>query len=118
LTETELLTICHANLDHPAREAGLTLRSLSIPDGGPSPARTAEQKKLARASTISVMSGLGIMPPEGAPPPDNPGPPIQSPNKIFKLFHRPGNDVIASHLPSFFPNTEKKVLAKTARNSV
>jgi len=79
---------------------------------------------MARASTVSVMSGLGILPPGVAEPPPSPskGPvaPRPSPHQKLRNFfgHRPPSELITSHLPEFFPNTEKRALERTARNSV
>lgn len=113
------------NQDH----RGATPGPSSASSGGantvsPTP-RTAEQKRMARASTVSVMSGLGILPPSVAEPPASPtkdpaGPSRPSPHRKLRNFfgHRPPSELITSHLPEFFPNTEKRVLERTARNSV
>ncbi|KAG9103245.1 ATP binding [Ceratobasidium sp. 370] len=85
-------------------------------------------KRMDRASTISIMSGLGV---ESINPPMSPGgtPSIRSPSgnsflsgghkKLRNFFgQRPPSELITSHLPDFFPSTSKKVLQRTARNSM
>ncbi|KAG8687411.1 ATP binding, partial [Ceratobasidium sp. 394] len=87
-----------------------------------------DSKRMDRASTISIMSGLGV---ESLNPPMSPGgtPSIRSPSsnsflsgghkKLRNFFgQRPPSELIASHLPDFFPSTSKKVLQRTARNSM
>ena len=107
-----------------------------------------------RASTISVMAGLGVdglnqgqLPP---PPPLPPSPlPAARPNalssspvptaagtsatrspssgsfliskgrKMYNFFgHRPPSELISTHLTEYFPKVQKKVLERTARNSM
>ena len=177
LTEGELLSICHAPPDNPARERGLTLRRTNkgkrskalaqffgegppllsqrsnsptspvvLPTGEPdrdgnllSPrhamsfedAQTPVNTK--RASSISVLSGLGVPHPEKAL--DPPASPTSSagrkspagsarssskrPSKLRNFFgQRPPSELITTHLAEYFPFTEKKVLERTARNSM
>lgn len=104
-----------------------------------------------RASTISVMAGLGVdglkqnqQPPPplpfltaasaGAPPPPPPVPPASSSaarspssgsflinkgRKMYNFFgHRPPSELISTHLTEYFPKVQKKVLERTARNSM
>src|SRR6266403_1691548 len=95
LTEAQLLSVCHAPPNDPARERGLTLRRITkakrpkaigygvatSPTGfvfpskssGPEsddPSSTNEPsptpKRMKRASTVSVLSGLGVDDPEKA----------------------------------------------------
>ncbi|KDQ60791.1 hypothetical protein JAAARDRAFT_31768 [Jaapia argillacea MUCL 33604] len=178
LTEAELLAVCHAPPDDPARERGLTLRrtgkskrskflpgifgeSPPVPGQAGSPtsplfvgpklstgeedqdgnllspnratsfaaaqAQTAPNTK--RASSISILSGLGVRDPEKAleppspskksSPPPAPTPAKKVPSKLRNFFgQRPPSELITNHLPEYFPFTEKKVLERTARNSM
>lgn len=111
-------------------------------------------KKMNRASTVSVMSGLGVplgartsgesfrMPSNAkahsAGPPGNLSPDIggagsspsaRSPSagsflnrggrKMYNFFgHRPPSELISNHLADYFPYVQKKVLERTARNSM
>jgi mitogen-activated protein kinase kinase kinase len=152
LSESELLFICHAEPDNPAREHGLTLRRIGKPKrskvleryfGEPPPrpsspniiadsmanpdARTVKQ--MNRASSISILSGLGVPDPERAlaPPPDVASKPA-SPTPSFRsktqsklrnfLGQRPPSELITTHLQEYFPFTEKKVLERTQRQSM
>ncbi|QRV86100.1 mitogen activated protein kinase kinase kinase [Ceratobasidium sp. AG-Ba] len=86
-------------------------------------------KRMDRASTISIMSGLGV---ESVPMSPGGTPSIRSPSsnsflsgvsgghkKLRNFFgQRPPSELITSHLPDFFPSTSKKVLQRTARNSM
>ncbi|KAF8610126.1 Pkinase-domain-containing protein [Ceratobasidium sp. AG-I] len=104
----------------------LTPSSLKFPS---SATQGMSSKRMDRASTISIMSGLGAdhilnqpLSPGGAPS-------IRSPSsnsflsgghkKLRNFFgQRPPSELITSHLPEFFPSTSKKVLQRTARNSM
>jgi len=134
LTEAELLSICHAP-DHPTREYGLVLRRLPRTTNGPLTNLT--NKSTKRASSISILSGLGVRDPERAldaavsPPTSSisllgpsgrlsPASHISKrPSKLRNFFgQRPPSELITNHLTEFFPNAEKKVLQRTARNSM
>ncbi|KAJ7273745.1 hypothetical protein B0H12DRAFT_1090879 [Mycena haematopus] len=99
----------------------------------------AAAKKARRASAISVLSGLGVDDPERAlllePPsptrngdsPTPSGPPTpplttggkKRPTKLHNFFgQRPPSELITDHLTEYFPMTDKKVLARTARQSM
>ena len=113
------------NQDHRGATSGPSSASSGGANSPLPPVRTAEQKRMARASTVSVMSGLGILPPGVAEPPASPSkgpsaPQRSSPQRKLRNFfgHRPPSELITSHLPEFFPNTEKRALERTARNSV
>lgn len=152
LSESELLFICHAEPDNPAREHGITLRRIGKPKRSkalsryfgeappraptPSPVENAFNpdprtvKQMHRASSVSILSGLGVPDPERtlAPPlPDLPSKPA-SPTPSFRsktqsklrnfLGHRPPSELITTHLQEYFPFTEKKVLERTQRQSM
>lgn len=146
------MSICHAPPDHPSREPGLFLRrtakarrqedlnSSSSPSQGKFPNITAStlptSKSTKRASTMSVLSGLGVRDLERALEPPSPtsgaGPSLSGrsspasltasarrPSKLRNFFgQRPPSELITTHLSEYFPFTEKKVLQRTARNSV
>ncbi|KAF8910967.1 hypothetical protein CPB84DRAFT_1763028 [Gymnopilus junonius] len=132
LTEAELLSICHAP-DHPTRENGLVLRRIRRPDdrsGSPtSTISTGTTRSTKRASSVSILSGLGVQDPEKALEPISPSsgrfsPATQNsnakrPSKLRNFFgQRPPSELITNHLTEYFPNTEKKVLKRTARHSM
>jgi mitogen-activated protein kinase kinase kinase len=97
---------------------------LSTTKSGPIP------KRLKRASTVSVLSGLGVEDPEKAlESPSSPtlsdsgekGPVnfFRGPSKLHNFFgQRPPSELITNHLTEYFPFTEKKVLERTARHSM
>lgn len=145
MTEAQLLSICHSSPDEPAREHGLTLRqvgrgkpspsgstdnlnddSLLTPEDGPSEQTPASIKAMKRASSISILSGLGV-PVVEAPIHLSPNQsPTKSPttgrrgsSKLRNFFgQRPPSELITTHLAEYFPNTEKKVLERTRRQSM
>ena len=152
LTEAELLSICHAPPDDPSRENGLTLRRIgrrgqsktpSPRSGSPAVAAYGSEEDLLapnrmpmstkatkRASSISILSGLGVPNPEKALEPvastSTPtGSPTKTPNssrrpsKLRNFFgQRPPSELITTHLPEYFPNADKKVLERTRRQSM
>ncbi|THH17820.1 hypothetical protein EW146_g3073 [Bondarzewia mesenterica] len=178
LTEAQLLAVCHAPPDDPAREHGLTLRrtgkgkrskalaqifgenppapgqrnsptsplfvgpklstgeededgNLLSPSHGSFAATQAQAaKKMKRASSISVLSDLGVRDPEKAlESPSSPTQPssagkqtssfIKGPSKLRNFFgQRPPSELITNHLSEYFPFTEKRVLERTARHSM
>lgn len=80
-----------------------------------------------RASSVSILSGLGVPYPEKAlEPPASPNgssgrrsPSQKRPNKLRNFFgQRPPSELITTHLAEYFPFTEKKVLERTARQSM
>lgn len=108
-------------------------------DGRSSPApsklRITTSKATKRASSASVLSALGVRDPEKALDPPSPtsvqtgrsslsdsvSPQSDSkrPSKLHNFFgHRPPSELITTHLTEYFPNTEKKVLQRTARHSM
>jgi len=124
LTEAELLSICHAP-DHPTREHGLMLRRIRrLDDHSSGPSSTAGiSKNTNRASSISVLSGLGVH--DSEPPSATSGrlsPAAQNakrPSKLRNFFgQRPPSELITNHLTEYFPNAERKVLQRTARHSM
>ena len=159
LTEAQLLSVCLAPPNDPARERGLTLRRIAkakrpkaIGYGGAtsptsfvfpskSPAHEGDDpsstnnssptpKRMKRASTVSVLSGLGVEDPEKAL--ESPSSPtrtdsdekgstnlFKAPAKLRNFFgQRPTSELITNHLTEYFPFTEKKVLERTARHSM
>lgn len=138
LTEMQLLSICNAP-DHPARKHGLIVRRLRRDDRSTSPLSIASSKYLSpgqtskatkRASSISILSGLGVRNPERAlsdpPSPtaasdetlNSAWPKAKRPSKLRNFFgQRPPSELITDHLPEYFPMAEKKVL-RTARHSM
>ncbi|OBZ75595.1 Protein kinase byr2 [Grifola frondosa] len=155
LTEAQLLSICHAPPDDPAREYGLTLRVISRTKrpSGQSPtsmtfvvpgteedddddvplerlaAETTSSKATKRASSISILSGLGVKIPDKTPegpssstsssPSKSPTISKKGPSKLRNFFgQRPPSELITTHLAEYFPFTEKKVLERTRRQSM
>ncbi|KAG8940832.1 ATP binding [Tulasnella sp. 424] len=113
--------------------------SLAVPGrNSPTPRPNANSKKMHRASTVSIMSGLGAgpiwpglanlaalppTPPVGAPMAGSVTMEARSPTSIGKeatkklrnfLGQRPPSDIIYTHQQDFFPTVEKKVLERTA----
>ncbi|KAF8798060.1 Pkinase-domain-containing protein [Phlegmacium glaucopus] len=129
LTEAELLSICLAP-DHPTREHGLAVRRVQKSDdrtNSPSAVPSTSTKNTKRASSISILSGLGVRDPERALDPPSPtseqlNPAIvnaKRPSKLRNFFgQRPPSELITNHLTEYFPNAEKKVLERTARHSM
>ncbi|KAJ3920303.1 ste11-like protein [Lentinula edodes] len=137
LSEDELLSVCHAPLDHPTRENLLVLRRIARArrDGNVSPSQSkftrSTSKATKRASSYSILNVLGVQDPERALVPPlptaslspgrlSPGSASTSrPSKLRNFFgQRPPSDLIKNHLTEFFPNTEKKVLERTKRQSM
>ena len=139
------MSICHAPPDHPSREPGLFLRRAAKVrhqedlNGSSSPSlpnitTSTVSSKNKRASTMSVLSGLGVRDPEHVLEPSSPtsgaglsgrSSPVaftanaRRPSKLRNFFgQRPPSELITNHLSEYFPFTEKKVLQRTARNSV
>ena len=89
-------------------------------------------KKLNRASTVSIMSGLGVVPGKSgktttpsnssnrlAPDSQHRSPTSVIPRKARNFFgQRPPSELISSHLTDYFPQAEKRVLERTARRSI
>ena len=88
-------------------------------------------RKAKRASTVSVLSGLGVDPDKldahrtskiQGPPPGSPGPhpsPSKSQSKLRNFSgQRPPSELITQHLTAYFPAAEKKVLERTRRQSM
>ncbi|KAG6900863.1 hypothetical protein C0993_009981 [Termitomyces sp. T159_Od127] len=130
LTEAELLAICHASPDHRSREHGLIVRRLPLAnrydDRGAMFGSTSRATK--RASSISILSGLGVRDPERALDPPSPTSAAlnptaahhaaRRPSRLRNFFgQRPPSELITNHLTEFFPAIEKRVLERTARHS-
>ncbi|CCM02382.1 uncharacterized protein FIBRA_04477 [Fibroporia radiculosa] len=157
LTEAQLLSVCHAPLDDPSREYGLTLRligrtrrprarstspsspvfaskekdiddELLSPDNPLLGAQTPATKAMKRASSISILSGLGVQIPDKALESSTSSPTqsptktpasVKRPSKLRNFFgQRPPSELITTHLAEYFPFTEKKVLERTRRQSM
>jgi mitogen-activated protein kinase kinase kinase len=91
---------------------------------------------MRRASSISILSGLGVRDPERAleppasptaqpPPPPSQAqkspltPSFKATSKLRNFFgQRPPSELITTHLHDFFPATSRKVLERTARYSM
>jgi mitogen-activated protein kinase kinase kinase len=85
---------------------------------------------MKRASTVSVLSGLGVEDPERAlESPSSPTAPDSDETGATSVFkgrakarnffgQRPPSELITNHLTEYFPFTEKKVLERTARHSM
>ncbi|KAI6028744.1 Pkinase-domain-containing protein [Pisolithus orientalis] len=153
LSEAELLTVCRGPPD-PLKDQGLTLRRTAKARRNKSVGRDPDEereteaqkfpsssassvsqtgqraKAIKRASTISVLSGLGVRDPEKVLEP--PASPTQSPtssitpqtnsmkkpSKLRNFFgQRPPSELITTHLTEYFPFAEKKAL-RTARHSM
>lgn len=124
LTEAQLLDVIHANPDSPERDLGLHLRIVNTRR----PKATADEiKKMNRASSISILSSLGVPNPErtllsepqASPTRSIRSPDLNRPTKLHNFFgHRPPSELITTHLAAFFPFTEPKALVRTQRNSM
>lgn len=89
-----------------------------------SPSRASRSKKMNRASTVSIMSGLGVTMPDAPPSPSANRSPSSGSflgirRKPFYNFlgHRPPSELIANHLGEYFPAAKKRELEKS-RNSM
>ncbi|KAK7054831.1 ATP binding [Paramarasmius palmivorus] len=153
LSEAEVLSVCHAPFDHPTRGNPLILRRIARArrheptNSSSSPIHNKfnlsdRNNSTKRASSISILSSLGVRDPERALEPPSPtrpasgraspasaisskstnrdaGIPGKRPSKLRNFFgQRPPSELITNHLTEYFPNTEKKVLERTARNSM
>ncbi|KIY43392.1 hypothetical protein FISHEDRAFT_5758, partial [Fistulina hepatica ATCC 64428] len=129
MSEGEILSVCHAPLDHPIRAWGLTLKRVPRPSNGGSRllnVSSPSSKAVKRASTISVLSGLGAVdldaPASAASSTIGSGSSSSAANQPRKLRNffgqRPPSELITTHLTEYFPNTEKKVIRRAARNSL
>ncbi len=91
------------------------------PPASGSPANAA-MKKMNRASTVSVMSGLGVPMPDLPPSPSTARSPgssfLPSRKKMYNFFgHRPPSELISSHLLEYFPSAKRKQLEKTVKRN-
>lgn len=150
--------ICQAPPDQPAREHGLTLRNIKRGKSSPTSPRftafpkasgstetldelllapeirappTPGTKAYKRASSVSILSGLGVRIPDAPPsassvslatqdsPTKSPGTGPEKKGKLRNFFgQRPPSELITTHLAEYFPFTEKKVLERTRRQSM
>jgi mitogen-activated protein kinase kinase kinase len=90
---------------------------------------TKATNKQKRASTVSVMSGLGVPVPaqaiaESPPSPTTARSPasgsfLTKSKKMYNFFgHRPPSELISNHLAEYFPSAKKRELEKTVRHSM
>ncbi|KAJ3909323.1 Pkinase-domain-containing protein [Lentinula edodes] len=104
-------------------------------DGNVSPSQSkftqSTSKATKRASSYSILNDLGVQDPERALVPPSPTASLSPgrlspgsastsrPSKLRNFFgQRPPSELITNHLTEFFPNTEKKVLERTKRQSM
>ncbi len=85
----------------------------------------AGSKKMNRASTVSIMSGLGVPMGDVPPSPCTLGSPSSGSflatkgRKMYNFFgHRPPSELVITHLPEYFPSAKKRDLEKTFRQSM
>ncbi|KIJ68913.1 hypothetical protein HYDPIDRAFT_23789 [Hydnomerulius pinastri MD-312] len=109
--------------DEPDADMPLSAYATTIADGQKT------NKAIKRASTISILSGLGVRDPEKAlEPPASPtqgssktpvtATSAKKPSKLRNFFgQRPPSELITTHLTEYFPFAEKKAL-RTARHSM
>ncbi|WWD00301.1 hypothetical protein V866_007212 [Kwoniella sp. B9012] len=88
------------------------------------PIKSAASKKMNRASTVSVMSGLGVPMPEVPPSPSTTRSPSSASflstkkKSVYNFFgHRPPSELISNHLAEYFPSAKRKDVEK-ARHSM
>ncbi|WWD22050.1 hypothetical protein CI109_106538 [Kwoniella shandongensis] len=81
-------------------------------------------KKMNRASTVSVMSGLGVPMPDVPPSPSTTRSPSSASflsgkkKSMYNFFgHRPPSELISNHLAEYFPSAKRKDVEK-ARHSM
>lgn len=78
-------------------------------------------KKTNRASTVSIMSGLGAV--EAPPSPSTTRSPSSgsflTKRKMYNFFgHRPPSELITNHIAEYFPGARRKELEKGVRHSM
>lgn len=90
-----------------------------------SPAKTVASKKTNRASTVSIMSSLGVpgavepIPPTDSARSSTIGTATSRSKKMYNFFgHRPPSELISNHLADYFPSARKRDLEKTVRQSM
>ncbi|KLT39908.1 hypothetical protein CC85DRAFT_339519 [Cutaneotrichosporon oleaginosum] len=88
-----------------------------------SPGKMVASKKTNRASTVSIMSSLGVPGAvEVAPATDSARSSTigtTSRKKMYNFFgHRPPSELISNHLADYFPSARKRDLEKTVRQSM
>jgi mitogen-activated protein kinase kinase kinase len=101
--------------------------SLLPPIHGVSSKEAQTGRSTKRASTISILSGLGVPYPEKSlDPPLSPSqaytdktPEKKTTSKLRNFFgQRPPSELITTHLTEYFPSASKRVLQRTARQSM
>lgn len=95
--------------------------SPTSPFAGPRLGITQDIKRMNRASTVSIMSGLGVVEPPSPGTSRSPssGSFLTKSKKMYNFFgHRPPSELISNHLSEYFPSAKKKELEKTLRHSM
>lgn len=163
LTEAQLLRICQASPTDRERDRGITLRRIRKPgtrkdmseffgEAPPAPLSPTSpryftdmrprannaNKKINRASTVSVMSALGVpfndndrailggstggqASPKALPKSPSSGSSFLAGRgkRMYNFFgHRPPSELISNHLADYFPAARRKELERTQRNSM
>lgn len=87
--------------------------------------RPTANKQMNRASTVSIMSGLGVPGAIDTSPSVNTSRTSSSGNvssrtkRMYNFFgHRPPSELISNHLSEYFPSARKRDLEKTVRQSM
>lgn len=87
--------------------------------------KTGTSKKTNRASTVSIMSSLGVpgtvepVPPTDSARSSTNGTATSRSKKMYNFFgHRPPSELISNHLADYFPSARKRDLEKTVRQSM
>ncbi|KAG6333652.1 hypothetical protein ID866_5439 [Astraeus odoratus] len=122
--------VAPSRISTPDDEYDIDVQSFAYQNVTSAPLGGQKSKAIKRASTISVLSGLGVRDPEKAfelptsPTQNTPSAKMttpssaKKPSKLRSFFgQRPPSELITTHLTEYFPFTEKKVL-RTARHSM
>ena len=132
LSGSELMTVCQApHAFEPVWQQGLFLKPAAptCDDAVTGGSVTTGSTIRRRASTVSVLSGLGIennalsertdagpSKAEPAPPPPRRGGGVRRRARNF-FGQRPPSELISSHLADYFPLTERRLLERFGRKS-
>ena len=109
---------------------GVGIPSTTIEPASPSPSTSSDferaqsvtsgDRRMKRASTISIMSSLGVEPAQAPTHSPSSASFLSSGRKLRNFFgQRPPSELIATHLTEYFPKAEKnKLLSKQVRESM